>query len=112
MKAFRYELFFDDEPQECGIFAGMSELDIDDDMLYNIEGQFKELQIPETFIERKPLCYFWFTEKGNQVFSNAINNLINLYSCYSIFSIKKIEKDIDERKVVYRDDYQIAIPIF
>ena len=109
MKAVRYELTCGGERQGCGVFAGMSELNLDDDALGLLEKPFSSLEIPFSKIAGGPRCSFWFTEKGEEAYSSAVRKLIEAYEERTCFSAERIERDVRPDEIVWMDGNQMAL---
>ena len=106
MKAIRYEFV-----SGVGLFQGMRNIsNIDERTLFDIRIEFDEnLDIPWDVITNHD-CKFYFTENGNTKFKNSLERLIDMLSEYE-YEIIKHETDIDNKDIIYEDEYQIAIEL-
>ena len=111
MKGIRYELYFDGEAQGSGIFAGMSELDLDDDGLERLEKPFRSLSIATTELAGKERCSFWFTEVGERRYFYAIRRIVDAYAERTPFDVERIERAFEDGDVVWSDKDQFAVPV-
>lgn len=115
MILYRYELYCDDESQDIGFIVGLNDL-IDGGALSDMQAEMllepfdDELPFP-TCKQKNIVCLF--TEFGQLVFCNAIDNIIKAYEG-SIFGVKEIiiEFPDDEKdKLEYEDKFQVCMDI-
>ena len=106
MKAIRYE-FVSGE----GLFQGLRYTsNIDERISYDARIEIDEnLDVPWDIITNHD-CKFYFTENGNNKFKNSLERLIDVLSEYE-YEIIKHETDIDNKDIIYEDEYQIAIEL-
>lgn len=105
----RYELYLDGEPQNVGFIVGLQELDLDEDIVYNLIEDF-DTYLPFPHIDKKywkqtPLAYF--TEKGLEQFHIAIQRLLDIYETSNFFDVVKLESTLSDKTIVYEDEYQV-----
>ena len=107
-KLYRYELYCDNEYQGIGIFQGLIELDLREDIVDEMITPFdSKLRIPD--IDKR--CEFLFTDKGHTEFHEGICCIAHSYN-ESLFSVRLLEVDEDKinpKDVIYRDMWQIAV---
>ena len=109
----RYEWEFEGEPQEVGLFTGLSDIGIPESIIDNVlMAPFKGLTVPQQLICER--CQFWFTEEGDDKYAPGIYQMQeaaepNLWSLFR----KEAEVDLDSLResgdLLYEDENQIAI---
>ena len=117
MKLYRYELYCDEEPQDVGFIVGLNDLlsgpnpiltDMQAEML--LEPFDDELPFPHPS-RNDVVCLF--TEFGQLVFCNAIDNIIKAYDG-SIFTVREIVvefPDDEKDKLPYEDNWQVCLNV-
>jgi hypothetical protein len=113
MKLYRYELYCDDEPQNVGFIVGLNDL-IDGKIISDMQAEMLldpfDAELPFPICDEKDaICLF--TEFGQLVFCNAIDNIVNAYEG-SIFNVKKIIielPDDEKNKLEYEDKFQVCM---
>ncbi len=108
----RYELYVGDERQGCGIFQGMSELNLDDDISDSYTKVFDEFLLVPVDIYSVYHTESWFTEAGEKKFKDAIDKIITLYDDQGLFEVRRIVTDsfnLDD--IVYEDENQVLTKI-
>lgn len=105
---YRYELFFDGEQQNCGIFNGMEDVlppETSDPLMYN----FMQLIPP---MDAGPGNAFLFTEKGNALAEPLIRTgFAQRIEPGSLWEIRRITVPELCIPPSYEDDLQVAYPI-
>ncbi len=106
----RYELYVDDEPQDIGIFHGLSELGMEEGVIDDCMHPFDEmLKIPVDVFE-KYQTKSYFTELGEKRFSDDIKKITVLYDSGGLFDVRRIcAETLDD--IVYQDPYQAVVKI-
>lgn len=110
-KFYRYELYCDGEYQGVGIFQGLDELNLREEIEDAILAPFdKLLSVPH--IGKR--CEFLFTEKGNEMFHEGISRIWNVYASDSLYEVRLLKvhtSDIPPEEIVYMDSFQIAVSV-
>ena len=94
-----------------GIFGAIEDiLDLDNeeelDLLFKIVAYFEDnLKAPN--IDMKD-TESWFTEKGNRKFKKSIKKIIMVLEERN-YSVSRIQKELNENKILYKDEYQVII---
>lgn len=107
MKLIRYELAFDQELQDIGIFQGIDEILPPHEATEIINAMDSKLDIP---VVSQP-CKFFFTENGEQTIRPFLEErYFPLLDKSSLWSVARIELEIpDETPVLFRDRLQVAL---
>ena len=100
---YRFELSFDEEPQDVGLFNGIYDAVPDPDLADALQDRFTALPLPHVTRE----CTFWFTEAGLAASIGPLLDVMRVIGEYgwalSMAVIDRLDAD-----PVYEDPYQIA----
>lgn len=108
---YRYGLFYDGEYQGVGIFFGIAELNLGEQKENELLAPFNDgLKMP-AFKDTRDDLAFLFTAKGHEKFHDALESLLHAYEESFLFEARlDIFEGISENDIVYKDEYQIAVP--
>lgn len=107
-KLYRYTLAFDGQPQNIGLFQGLSDVGLDDTVINRINAEFSTLKAPDL---DEP-AEFYFTEAGRKKYDFPL--------CFTELMLNQknwqlIEQVVDfipsAEGVLYQDEYQIAFKV-
>ena len=107
-KLYRFELGFDENPQDIGIFRGLMDTGISEKMSNKLLAPFTNLLLPEL---NDLLARFWFTEEGVYEFLPDIVKIRDALQKrgWQIFC-KAIPDDAETRRyAMYQDAFQVAL---
>lgn len=108
----RFELSFDGQPQGVGMFQGLPDVGLTVPQYSKALSLFEDL--PSPYIDLRDCNFetvsFWFTPNGLITFSPKIKRLREAITPHSWDLIKA---EIDDQYVdpVYKDRYQMAVPV-
>ncbi len=119
---YRYELYVDQEYQDCGIFQGLEDLGLSDDRVRDLMFPFnKNLPLPcedDTkggfFSKEKTMrgTTSFFTAEGAWEFQDALADIIREYDEHGVFEVLVFvvqEKGLPKKAIRYRDQLQVLI---
>lgn len=103
---YRFELAFDGELQDIGIFCGLDEIDLPEGIRQNIENDFNMLTCPHL----SETASFWLTEHGLQALQYTIDYLIEHSRKLNWQLLYAKISDAYMSKALYVDGAQVAFP--
>lgn len=115
MKLTRFELSFDGELQDVGMFQGLPDVGLRCDKYDRLLGLFEDLKSP--FLDFKVFDHqdfeavsFWFTPLGLKRFQKEINQV---QQTIRLKGWDLVRAEIDDQYVdpIYKDEYQMAVPV-
>lgn len=106
----RFELYIDGEYQGCGIFQGLTELDMEDEEFEALTLKFDTiLNIPLSVYTKAKNTTAWFTESGYHYFEKEIEKIQEAYENQGLFDVIHLMSEIDPQKIIYQDEFQIIV---
>ena len=104
----RFELSFENEPQNVGLFTGLTDTGISKNTLTMFLHAFDHLLVPNMGYEN---VEYWFTEYGLQEFLSTlvdIRNVIRRHGWNIVYKIMEPDDDV-RHGILYEDDFQVAV---
>lgn len=115
-KLFRYEMFFEGQYQDIGVFMGLKETNLREGIQRYLLSPFDdELIVPDTNLylceEKNKKVLAFFTEKGEEKFKKYVDKLsLEVYED-EVFDVGRIIIDLKEEDIVYKDEYQLLVKV-
>lgn len=115
-KLSRYEMFCERQYQDIGVFMGLKETNLREGIQRYLLSPFDdELIVPDTNLylceEKNKKILAFFTPKGEEKFKKDIDKMaLEVYED-EVFDVGKIMMEINEKDIVYKDDYQLLVKV-
>lgn len=105
VRLYRFELAFDGECQDVGLFDGIYETGLDQAHAERLLDAFADLPIPDVTESSE----FWFTEAGVLKFKDRVADIVAAVEPHGWSVVTRVRTGTPER-ILYSDDYQVAVP--